>query len=71
MHAAFVTLRPGLSTAERPDSMRALDDLAKNKGADGAPLSAAAVRTQCESGDRDACLTYGLMAVGVSTSGFI
>lgn len=51
--------------------MRALDDLAKNKGADGAPLSAAAVRTQCESGDRDACLTYGLMAVGVSTSGFI
>jgi hypothetical protein len=42
--------------------MKALDELSK---AAGSPvlLTATDVRTRCESGDQQACLAYGLLAV--------
>lgn len=51
--------------AERPDSMKALDEISK---AAGSPvlLTATDVRTRCEIGDQQACLAYGLLAVRLS-----
>jgi len=53
----------GLCAADRPDSMRALDQVAKSARTDAEPLNAASVRARCEGGDQEACLAYGLMAV--------
>jgi len=56
----------GLCAADRPDSMRALDQVAKSASTDAEPLNAASVRARCEGGDQEACLAYGLMAVCLS-----
>ena len=65
MNNAFVAHCFGNTSAQpasRPDSMRALDDVAKSS-AGAAPPTAADVRRRCESGDNEACLAYGLMAM--------
>jgi len=41
--------------------MKALDELSRAAGGD--PLTAPDVRKQCEGGDQQACLAYGLLAV--------
>merc|ERR1719329_1378256 len=52
---------PSAQTEERPDSMKALDELSRAAGGD--PLTAPDVRKQCEGGDQQACLAYGLLAM--------